>query len=158
MFKSKVTYAALIAVCAFALGLGVNNAAFSDVPSAGVKIAVVDVNKVVASSSQVKALKQQQDAKKAELQKWLDTVKADIQKQSSKENKEKLVKKYDAEFGKKAAANKAEYTKQLQNIDKNISSKIKSVAEIKGYSIVLSKSSVLYGGEDITSEIIKTVK
>ncbi len=159
MFKSKIAPVLSVALFAFVLGMGFNNFAFSDVPNpSGLKIAVVDVNKVVTNSAQVKALKSQQDAKKAELKKWLETVKADINKQSTQENKAKLAKKYDADFVKKQEANRKDYQAKLETIDKNISSVIASAAQAKGYDIILSKSAVLYGGNDITNEIIKVVK
>ena len=65
------------------------------------KVAVVDVNAVVSKSAQVQALKKEQQQKMEELQKWLKTVRADVEKQSTKEGKEALIKKYDAEFAKK---------------------------------------------------------
>ena len=79
-----------IAVVAFTVGLGFNNFAMSDIP-ANYKVAVVDVNAVVSKSAQVQALKKEQQAKLQELQKWLETVRADVQKQSTKEGKEKLI-------------------------------------------------------------------
>ena len=51
-------------VSAFVLGFSISNYAMSDVPS---KIAVVDVQAVVNSSSQVKALKKEQEAKAKDL-------------------------------------------------------------------------------------------
>ncbi len=159
MLKSKFTVCSLVAIAAFALGAGVNNFAFSDgIETSGIKIAVVDVSQVIASSSQVKALKTQQEAKKNELVKWLDTVKNDIQKQSTEENKAKLAKKYDKELTKKQEANRTEYVNKLTEIDKNITKVIEDNAKAKGYDIVFSKNAVLYGGVDLTSEIQKAVK
>ena len=146
-----------IAAAAFVLGLGFNNIAMSDVP-ANYKVAVVDVNAVVSKSAQVQALRKEQQVKLQELQKWLETVRADIQKQSTKEGKEKLVKKYDAEFGKKQEAIKKDYANKLQAIDKSISATIASEAKAKNYDLVLSKGMVLYGGDDITASISKIVK
>lgn len=121
-------------------------------------VAVVDINKVVAESSQVKALKTEQQAKIQELEKWLKTVKEDVNKQQTKEGKEKLIKKYDADFAKKQEVIKKNYAEKLQAIDKNISGIIAKEAQIKGYKLVLPKGSVLYGGDDITSSITKLVK
>ena len=121
-------------------------------------IAVVDINKVVSSSTQVKALKTEQQAKIKELETWLVRVKSDIEKQSTKENKEKLIKKYDAEFVKKQEAIKDNYLKKSQAIDKTISQKIEEQAKAKNYDVILTKSAVLYGGEDITKDVIKAVK
>ena len=100
----------------------------------------------------------EQQEKMQELQKWLETVRADVQKQSTKEGKEKLVKKYDAEFAKKQEAIKKNYAGKLQAIDKSISATIAAEAKAKSYNLVLSKGVVLYGGEDITASISKIVK
>ena len=140
---------------AFALGLGLNNLAISNVPS---KIAVADVNKIVSQSSQVMALKKEQQLKMEELQKWLVNARKDVEKQSTKEGKEKLVKKYDGEFQKKQQAIQKNYTVKLQSIDKEISAVIAKEAKAKGYDIVIAKNVVLYGGDDITQSIAKLVK
>ena len=138
------------------LVLGSNNFAMSNMPSQ--KIAVVDVPAIVAKSAQVKALKDEQAKKAQDLAKWLETVNADVKKQSTEANKQKLLKKYNEELAKKKEANTKEYTKKLSAIDASISSTIAAQAKAKGYDIVLAKSTVLYGGEDITAEIAKIVK
>jgi len=145
----------LLIAGAFILGLGVNNFAMSDVPS---KIAVVDVNKVVSQSSQVMALKKEQNLKHEELQKWLVIARTDVEKQKTQEGKEKLVKKYDSEFAKKQQAIQNSYTDKLQAIDKDISGIVTKTAKEKGYDIVLAKGVVLYGGDDITNTISKLIK
>lgn len=147
----------LIIATAFTLGIGFNNFAMSDVP-ANYKVAVVDVNKVVAQSSDVQALKKEQANRMQNLEKWLKTARADVEKQSTDEAKQKLVKKYDAEFIKKQENIKKEYTGKLQAIDKKISGVIENEAKTKGYDIVLAKGVVLYGGSDITNDISKSVK
>ena len=88
--KKQITTLA-IAIAAFAIGLGFNNIAMSNIP-ANYKVAVVDVNAVVSKSAQVQALKKEQQTKLQELQKWLETVRADVQKQSTQEGKDKLIK------------------------------------------------------------------
>ena len=152
--KKQITLLA-IAIAAFAVGFGASNLATGDVPS---RIAVVDVNAVVAKSSEVKALKTEQEAKMKELQTWLNTVRADVAKQQTQEGKEKLVKKYDAEFAKKQEAIKSNYSKKLQKIDKDISAIISQEARNQNFEVVLSKGAVLYGGKDITKVITKLVK
>ncbi len=145
----------LLITGAFILGLGFNTFAMSDVPS---KIAVVDVNRVVSNSSQVMALKKEQNLKNEELQKWLNTARADVEKQKTQEGKEKLAKKYDSDFQKKQQAIQKDYTDKLQSIDKDISGVIAKTAKDKGYDVVLAKGVVLYGGEDITNAISKLIK
>lgn len=146
-----------IAIAAFAIGMGFNNIAMSDIP-ANYKVAVVDVNAVVSKSAQVQALKKEQQTKLQELQKWLNNARTDIAKQSTDENKQKLAKKYDAEFAKKQEAIKKNYATKLQAIDKSITATIAQEAKAQNYNLVLSKGSVLYGGDDITASIAKVVK
>lgn len=146
----------LVAVAVLALGVGVGsaNVAMAD---AG-KVAVVDVPKIVSESKQVQALKDEQAKKSQELAKWLEVVRADVAKQQTEAGKEKLLKKYEADLAKKREANAKDYSKKLADIDKNISATIEAQAKLKGYDLVLSKSTVLYGGDDLTAEIAKVVK
>ena len=78
------------------------------------KIAVVDVQAVVAKSAQVQALKKEQQTKMQDLEKWLKTAQADVEKQQTKEGKEKLLKKYNADFAKKREAIAKDYQTRLQ--------------------------------------------
>ena len=135
-----------------------NFAFLNTVKAEDLKIAVVNVPKIVEASSQVPALKREQQSKMQEIQKWLDTVRADVQKQSTKENREKLIKKYDVEFTKKQDLINKSYATKLQAIDKSITETITKEAKTLGYNMVIAKSVVLYGGKDITSEIMKKVK
>ena len=144
-----------IIAIAFCLGLTMNNWAISNVPS---KIAVVDINAVVSQSSQVMALKKEQTLKVEELQKWLQVVRSDVEKQKTQEVKDKLTKKYDAEFVKKQQALQKDYTEKLQKIDKDITEVIAKEANTQGYDVVLAKNVVLYGGDNITGKIAKLVK
>lgn len=122
------------------------------------KIAVVDIQKVVSNSKQVKILKDEQYKKATELEKWLDVARKDIEKQSTDENKQKLIKKYDTELARKKDLNTKDYTKKLNDIDASVSKIIVDYAKSKSYDLVLVKSNVLFGGIDITQEIIKLVK
>ena len=125
---------------------------------ADTNIAIVDVQAVVTKSGQVQALKKEQQAKMKDLEKWLKNVRADVEKQQTKEAKEKLVKKYDAEFTKKKEAIAENYKTKLLQIDKNITETITKEAKAKGYDLVITKGVVIYGGTDITNDIIKVVK
>ncbi|MBR4695102.1 MAG: OmpH family outer membrane protein [Selenomonadaceae bacterium] len=43
----------------------------------------------------------------------------------------------------------------LDPIQKSVDDSVKSVADAKGLSVVLDKSTVVYGGQDITQDVIK---
>ena len=152
----------LLLIAVALLGLGniakAANTPATTAPACDCKIAVVDVNQVVSKSSQVQALKREQEAKMKELRVWLANVRKDVQNQSSPEAKQKLIQKYDAEFVRKQEAIKKSYVSKLESIDKNISAIITKEAKAKKYAVVIAKSSVLYGGLDITNDIKKQVK
>jgi len=143
----------MILTAAIIFGLTGMNAAFAET-----KIAIVDVQAVVAQSQQVKALKQEQTKKIQDLEKWLKKVNEDVAKQKTEEGKQQLTKKYNEEFAKKKEAIAKDYQARLQSIDKSISDTIAQQAKAKGYSMVIAKGVILYGGDDITADIQKVVK
>lgn len=142
---------------AFAIGFSANNFAMSDVPS-NFKVAVVDVQQVVASSAQVKALKKEQQAKTEEIIKYIDKARKDVASVSDEKKKKALEDKYNKELVTKRETLEKDYATKLQAIDKNISSTIETQAKAKNYNVVLAKGVVLYGGDDITADIVKIVK
>ena len=121
-------------------------------------IAVVDVQAVVSKSAQVQALKKEQQTKIQDLEKWLKTAQADVEKQKSQEGKEKVLKKYNADFAMKKEAIAKDYQARLQAVDKSITETISTTARAKGYDMVISKGVVVFGGADITADVQKVVK
>lgn len=154
--KNKMKFLT-VALVAFGIGLSVNNFAVSDVPS-NFKVAVVDVQKVVANSAQVKALKAEQAKKGQELAKFIETAKAALDKEKDPKKKQALEAKYNKEFQAKREAIAKNYETKLIAIDKNILTVIDANAKKSGYNLVLAKGVVLNGGTDITATISKEVK
>ncbi len=146
-----------VAAAAFIIGMTVSNYAVSDVPS-DFKVAVVDVQKIVASSSQVKALKDEQKKKNQEIAKFIENAKTSIEKETDAKKKKTLEEKYNKEFQTKRDSIAKNYETKLLEIDKSISSVIEANAKTNGYNLVLAKGVVLSGGTDITDEISKQVK
>ncbi len=152
--NNKIKFLA-VAVSAFVIGISVNNLAMSDVTS---KIAVVDVSQVVAASSQVKALKKEQEAKAKDLVAFVEKARKEVAATKDVKKKQALEEKYNKELNNKKAAMDKNYASKLSAIDNTISAKITEQAKAGGYDIVLAKGVVLYGGTDITDSIKKAVK
>jgi len=146
-----------IGLAAFAIGFGINNYAMSDVP-ANYRVAVVDVQQVVSSSAQVQALKKEQQAKAEEVIKYIEKARKDVAATSDEKKKKALEEKYNKELLTKREALEKEYAKKLHAIDTNISNAIVENAKGNNYNLVLAKGVVLYGGTDITNDIIKVIK
>ena len=143
----------LTIVAMMAVGFSMNSAVMAEG-----KIAVVDVQAVVAKSAQVQALKKDQQTKMKELDKWLKVAQADVEKQKSQEGKEKLLKKYNTDFAKKKEEIAKNYQTKLKEIDASITNTIATEAKAKGYDMVITKGVVIYGGDDITAAVQKAVK
>ena len=117
------------------------------------KIATVDIQKIIENSTQVKTINKEQETKIQELEKWVETVKADIEKQKTQEGKEKLFVKYrDSYISKKNDIIKQGQTKMQAFMDK-VSDTIDAEAKAKGYDMIITKGVVVYGGEDITQDV-----
>lgn len=146
-----------ITLLAFAIGLTAGNYAISDIPS-NYKVAVVNVPKLVESSAQVKALKDQNTKNIQELAKFSETAQNAINKETDPAKQKALKEKYQKEFQTKRTAMTKTYETKLTEIDKNISTLVETYAKAQGYNLVLAKGAVLVGGNDITDEIVKKVK
>ncbi len=122
------------------------------------KIAVVDVNKVVGQSKRVQDLKTEQETKIRELNMWLAGIKVDVESRKSEEEKQTLVAEYNKQFAQRQNEIRDNYTQKLKDIENEITELISKAAQEKGYDMVLSKYVVLFGGDDITEEIMATVQ
>ena len=121
-------------------------------------VAVVDVPQVVTSSAQVQALKKEQQAKAEELVKFIENARKDVASITDSSKKKAAEEKYSKELQTKKEKIELEYASKLKAIDASISKQIETQAKAQGYDVVLSEGVVLYGGKDITSEIVKVVK
>ena len=150
-----------IFVGCFALGLGIslgsNNMAISDIPS-NFRVAYVDVAKIVSNSQQVKALKDEQAKNKAELETFVKNARAAVDKQPNAVRKKQMTENYDRELNAKRKTMQVTYNQKLQKIEASINTVIAQRAKAEGYNLILSKSSVLFGGTDITNSISQYVK
>ena len=144
-----------VGLLTFASGIAFSNFAMSDVPS---KIAVVDVQEVVNSSSQVQALKKEQQAKMKEVVSFVEKARKEVAATTDVKKKQALEEKYNKELNTKKTAMDKNYADKLTAIDSTISKQIEAQAKAGGYDIVLAKGVVLYGCSDITDAVKKAVK
>ncbi len=133
--------------------------AFSTITAfADEKIAVVDLQQIVSNSSQVKALKQEHNKKVSDLDKILVNARGEIANETDQAKILMLEDKYMKEFASKKEALERDYNTRLSSIEKNIKSEITRKAQKDGYDYVFAKSVVLFGGKDITGELLNNIK
>ena len=120
-----------VGISAFIIGLSLNNIAVSDVPS---KIAVVDVSSVVNSSSQVQALKKEQQAKAKELMTFIEKARKDVAATTdTKKDDVKQVEKKDAVDKTNTEENKETSVKPAENAAKaELKGQVKDIVEESG--------------------------
>ena len=145
-----------VAALALGLGFGISNIATTAAPANS--IAVVDVAQVINSNSQVQKLKETQEKKSEALKTWVEAARADVEKQTTDAKKESLTQKYNKELQAKVESQRKELYDESTKIDAKISAAITKEAQTSGYSLVLVKGAVLYGGADITEAIKRATK
>lgn len=131
---------------------------FSAPAKAEFTVAVVDVPVVVNASPQVQALKKDQQAKAQDIVKFIEKARKDVASISDAKKKQAAEEKYNKELQAKKEKIDADYAAKLKAIDESITKQITAQAQAKGYNVVLSKGIVLYGGTDITADLVKTIK
>ena len=116
-------------------------------------VAVVDLQKLVSNSAQVKQLKQEHNKKMEELNKIVINARGEISNETDAAKILKIEEKYTNEFNTKKSALERDYNNRLMQIENNIKEEISKKAKKDDYDVVFAKSVVLYGGKDITDEI-----
>lgn len=122
------------------------------------EVAIVDLQQLVSNSSQVKQLKIEHNKKSGELDKIIINARGEISNEKDPAKVLLLEDKYMKEFNNKKEALENEYNSKLSSIEKNIKNEITKKAQKDGYKYVFAKSVVLYGGKDITNELIGSIK
>lgn len=121
-------------------------------------VAIVDIPQVVSASAKVQALKKEQEANSKEIMKYIEKARKDIATVTDADKKKEMEDKYNKELIAKKEKMDLDYANKLKALDSSISQTINTKAKADGYDLVLSKGVVLYGGKDITEEIVKLVK
>ena len=121
-------------------------------------IAIVDVPQVVNASKQVQALKKEQQNKADEIVKFIEKARKDVAAITDADKKKAAEEKYTKELQAKKEKMDKDYAEKLKTIDASISKQIEAQAKAQGFDVVLSKGIVLFGGKDITADVIKVVK
>ena len=122
------------------------------------KVGIVDVTEVMAHSTQVQELKRMQDKETEKLNTLISKAQNELLNET---DKNKLLQKeasYRQEIETKKADMEKKYTEKLAKINDDIKAKISAEAHKQNYNLVLPSNMVIFGGDDITSQIVKSMK
>lgn len=122
------------------------------------KIGVVDVKKVVNESKEVEKVKKEQQANKKVLVDFIKAQAEIINKEPDAAKKEELKKKFTADLTAKKDVMDKSYGEKLMKINNDMNAQLTKLAKDKNYDLILTQDSVLYGGENLTKDLMKLVK
>ncbi len=120
-------------------------------------VAIIDLPTIGSQAKELQALQEEQQTKSIELQQWLVKAQEEIKKQPNEQKKEEMTKKFEKELTEKQTAIQTEYNQKLQALDSRIRQLIADEAKSQGYSAVMVKGAVMYGGDDITTQILEVL-
>lgn len=131
---------------------------FTQVGYAQDKIGVVDIQSIVNKSCEVNALKNEHAAQLKSLSSIVTEAQDAISKESDPQKIVMLQDKYNAEFNRKKEAIDNQYQSRLTAIENNLRNQISASAKKHNYDIIIAKSVVFYGGDDITDLVSADIK
>ena len=137
---------------AFAAGYSINNIAVSRT-TPDYRVAIVDIQRVVANSNEIKALKIEQEKQIQNMQLTINKARETISKEKDPAKIAALEEKYRNEINNQKLALDESYNKKLSAIDSKIKTAVVEKARSMNYNIVLPKNTVLFGGDDITDQV-----
>ncbi len=154
--KKKILATAAV-ITAFAIGYSINSIAVSNT-APEYKIAVVDIQQIVANSSEIKSLKLDQEKQMQNMQSTIEKARTEISKEKDPAKISQLEDKYRNEINKQKLALDASYNDKLKAIDSKIKTAVVEKARSMHYNLVLPKNTVLFGGDDITDQVATIIK
>ena len=94
------------------------------------------------------------EAANAQMQKEVETAQHEFETKSAEMNDQQKAEYYQ-QTQQRLAQKQADL---IEPLNKQVEDTVKSVAEAKGLSVVIDKGAVVYGGQDITQDVIKKLK
>ena len=153
-FKNNIWFI-VACVLVFLVGYNMNNVAIS-FPK--YKVAVVDIPTVLSNSDEIQLLKKEQDKENKELDILISKAQNDI---LNEPDRNKLLQK-EADYRQKIETKKKsidkKYNARLAKINQNIQAVISKEAQKSNYNLVLPAGMVISGGDDITNNVLKSMK
>ena len=121
------------------------------------EIGVIDITMVWDKYEKSVKIDKAADEKDVELEKFLLEKKRLIAQGSSPVERKNLEDKYLKEFQLKVEETKKWYATEQQKLETSMMDVIKKIAAEKNLPIILNKKTTIYGGVDITNEVITTL-
>lgn len=155
--KKQIIILSSAVVISLIMGYSINNIAISKAQPE-YKIATVDIQKIVANSTEIKSLKAEQEKQMQNMQSTINKARTEISKEQDPVKIAQLEEKYRNEINNQKLALDTSYNTKVKAIDSKIKTAVVEKARSMNYNIVLPKNTVLFGGDDITDEVSKIIQ
>lgn len=155
--KKQIIILSSAVVISLVMGHSINNIAISKAQPE-YKIATVDIQKIVANSTEIKSLKAEQEKQMQNMQSTIDKARTEISKEQDPVKIAQLEEKYRNEINNQKLALDTSYNTKVKAIDSKIKTAVVEKARSMNYNIVLPKNTVLFGGDDITDEVSQIIQ
>lgn len=155
--KKQIIILSSAVVISLVMGYSINNIAISKAQPE-YKIATVDIQKIVANSTEIKSLKAEQEKQMQNMQSTIDKAQTEISKEQDPVKIAQLEEKYRNEINNQKLALDTSYNTKVKAIDSKIKTAVVEKARSMNYNIVLPKNTVLFGGDDITDEVSQIIQ
>lgn len=121
-------------------------------------VAYVNLQQIVAASTETVRFQQEYAQKRKEFDGWLKQAKKDIAAETRKAKRDEIAREYQEIAKKRETALVQDYNEQLSKLENKINRIMRRTARAHGCKVILNKSSVVLGGTDITAEVVKKIK
>ncbi len=155
--KKQIIILSSAVVISLVMGYSINNIAVSKAQPE-YKIATVDIQRIVANSTEIKSLKAEQEKQMQNMQSTIDKARTEISKEQEPAKIAQLEERYRNEINNQKLALDASYNTKVKAIDSKIKTAVVEKARSMNYNIVLPKNTVLFGGDDITDEVSQIIQ
>lgn len=130
----------------------------NDNKTTALKLGIVNIQALVAQTPAVIALRDAEQAKHVSLQEWVNARNAEIAAVAEEAKKAELTQKYQGELNERQKAMQADYAQHVQAIDADLSKLIADVAKKEKLDYVFNVGSLVFGGKDITPQVLEALK
>jgi Skp family chaperone for outer membrane proteins len=117
--------------------------------------AIVDIDKIRENYSAAQELEADLKVKENELQNFITNAQKQIEEAKTPVEKKNLQDKLGEQFNIKRTAFAKDQAEKLTKIETDVLSAISTVATTQKYDLVLNKQIVLFGGTDISSQVLE---
>jgi len=122
--------------------------------SQAAETAVVDLDRIRENYTVAQDLTADMKVKEDELQSFIENAQKQIQAAKTEVEKRNLEEKLAAQFNVKRMAYAKDQSDKWSKVEETVLKSITDIVNAKKYDLVLNKQVVIYGGTDITDEVL----